>query len=107
MDKFVSTGQEELEKLTGCKRSCRYRSSYKFHELMITEREMAERNEIWFDIILSKSLLKINTETPVFPLRSLIADIGGTLGLFLGFSFIMIWEGFEALIIFLKHQLVK
>ena len=95
---------KELEELTGCKRNCRFRNYYKFHELQITEKEMDDRNEIWLDIVLSQSMLKIKTETLMFPPRSLIADIGGTLGLFLGFSFVMIWDGFEAIIIFLKHH---
>ena len=29
----------------------------------------------------------------VYPLASLVADFGGTLGLFLGFSFMMLWDG--------------
>ena len=38
-----------------------------------------------------------NTETERFdyPLESLVAELGGTLGLFIGFSFMMILDGCE------------
>ena len=36
--------------------------------------------------------IKTETETLVYPFLSLIAEIGGTLGLFLGFSFLMVWD---------------
>ena len=34
----------------------------------------------------------VRKEEIAFPLDSLVADIGGILGLFLGFNFLMIWE---------------
>ena len=34
----------------------------------------------------------IKTEQLIYPVTSLVADFGGTLGLFLGFSFISIWD---------------
>ena len=34
----------------------------------------------------------IKTEQLIYPLVSLVADFGGTLGLFLGFSFITLWD---------------
>ena len=34
----------------------------------------------------------------IYPLVSLIADIGGTLGLFVGFSFMTIWDGVEVFV---------
>ena len=107
LNKFSSKGMKKIQELSGCKRNCRFRNFYKFHEQQMTDKEMDDRNEIWLNIILSKSMLKIKTETLMFPLRSLIADLGGTLGLFLGFSFVMIWDGFEAMIIFSKHHYAK
>jgi len=35
----------------------------------------------------------VQRETLIFPLASLVAEFGGTLGLFLGFSFITLWDG--------------
>ena len=31
----------------------------------------------------------------IFPTSSLLAEIGGTLGVFLGFSFIAVWDGLQ------------
>jgi len=31
----------------------------------------------------------------IFPGSSLLAEIGGTLGVFLGFSFIAVWDGIQ------------
>ena len=39
----------------------------------------------------------IETEELVYSLESLIGNIGGTLGLFLGFSFMACWQVFEEL----------
>ena len=37
----------------------------------------------------------IEKEVLIYPLTSLVAEFGGTLGLFLGFSFMTLWDGFE------------
>ena len=34
----------------------------------------------------------VRKEEIAFPLDSLVADVGGILGLFIGFNFLMIWE---------------
>ena len=39
--------------------------------------------------------ISIESEELVYPWTSLVAEIGGTLGLFVGFSFIMVWDGVE------------
>ena len=39
----------------------------------------------------------IRTEQLIYPLSSLVAEFGGTLGLFLGFSFITLWESLPLL----------
>ena len=38
-------------------------------------------------------------EALVYPFQSLIAEFGGCLGLFLGFSFMTIWDGLKSLLI--------
>ena len=40
-------------------------------------------------------------EVEVYPLESFISEFGGALGLFVGFSFMMIWDIFELSLTFL------
>ena len=35
---------------------------------------------------------KIETEELIYPWQSLVAEFGGALGLFLGFSFMTVWD---------------
>jgi hypothetical protein len=44
-----------------------------------------------YDILVEKEEL-------LFPLTSLVAEFGGTLGLFLGFSFMTLWDDAETLV---------
>ena len=41
--------------------------------------------------------LQVEAEQLVYPLGSLVAEVGGLLGLFLGFSFVTLWDGIEHL----------
>ena len=36
--------------------------------------------------------VEVLTEEKDYPLLSLVADVGGVLGLFIGFNFLMIWD---------------
>ena len=51
-----------------------------------------------------KTIMKM-TEVWMYPFESLVAEFGGGLGLFLGFSFMNIWEVLECVIqFFIKKQ---
>jgi hypothetical protein len=41
---------------------------------------------------------RVETEQLIYPLSSLVAEFGGTLGLFLGFSFMALWDGLKNLV---------
>ena len=45
-----------------------------------------------FSISFSTNVLTVMEEQYVYPMDSFIAEVGGALGLFLGFSFLMIWD---------------
>ena len=38
------------------------------------------------------SSFEVLTEEEAYPLLSLLADVGGVLGLFVGFNFLMVWD---------------
>ena len=41
---------------------------------------------------LSESKVEKRTEKVIYPIESFISEFGGAMGLFLGFSFMMIWD---------------
>ena len=43
-------------------------------------------------ILFESSNVEVEKEVPAFPIVSLVADVGGVLGLFLGFNILMIWD---------------
>ena len=45
-----------------------------------------------FSLWATSKKTTIRTEQLIYPVTSLVADFGGTLGLFLGFSFITLWD---------------
>ena len=47
----------------------------------------------------------VESEELLYGLPSFIAEVGGTLGLFLGFSFMTIWDGIEDILPFLAKKL--
>ena len=55
---------------------------------------------IGFEIIASGT--KFRNEIQIYPFLSFICDLGGSLGLFVGFSFLTLWDFFD--IIFIKFK---
>ena len=41
--------------------------------------------------------INVETEALIYPWTSLVAEFGGALGLFIGFSFMMVWDGVEGM----------
>ena len=76
--------QSEIVEHTGCLAPCHY-----------TEYKLAKdpyRSSAASTDILSR------TEEKIYPFESFVAEFGGALGLFLGFSFIMVWDGMKSCI---------
>ena len=49
-------------------------------------------------------MVLVETEELLYGLSSFIAEVGGILGLFLGFSFMTIWDGIEEILPFLAKK---
>ena len=49
-------------------------------------------------ILLGAKRFMKRKEVEVYPLESFISEFGGALGLFIGFSFMMIWDLIEMLL---------
>ena len=58
----------------------------------IPSRHAADKIQV--KIKLGKKTLQIEREQLAFSLSSFVAECGGTLGLFIGFNFVMIWDFF-------------
>ena len=85
---------EEISHITGCSKPCKYKK-YRF----LGEREpssfQSEHSVFFLWAVSAKT--KVETEVLIYPSSSLVAEFGGTLSLFLGFSFIALWDNFSTL----------
>ena len=84
---LVNTDAERIEKTTGCKKPCQYKE-YKFVE---SSPKITPRPSVVMFWAASRKT-QIEEEVLLYPFTSLVAELGGYLGLFLGFSFLAIWH---------------
>ena len=86
---------EDITKLTGCQKPCQYR---KYEFVGAEEPVVSPRSEYFaFSLWAVSKKTTVQTEQLIYPLSSLVAEFGGTLGLFIGFSFITLWESLPLL----------
>ena len=96
---MIGYEQKVIFEKTGCLQPCKYREyvpagtiskSKNYSRFMnLKEKQFC----LWFKI--ASTTLKIEKETYVYPAISFISEIGGSLGLFVGFSFLTIWDWFD------------
>ena len=86
---------------TGCIKPCTY-NDYRF----IGESETTNfgGKDFTFSLWAVSNNTSIEKEVLIYSLESMVADLGGTLGLFLGFSFMTLWDGGES-VVTLAHGL--
>ena len=58
---------------------------------------MAVANESIIRIYYESKTLTVEAEEQAYSFDSLVSDLGGVLGLFLGFNFLMLWEFLKCL----------
>ena len=85
----------------GCKKPC----SYRHYKLVGDPITMVSPNPDANIIMLWAVTSNTNTEMEQYdyPWGSMVAELGGTLGLFIGFSFMMIWDGCQEIGRHIKH----
>ena len=78
--------QAFLEARTGCLFPCTY------GEYRVVATDLRDLSS--FGMVLTYGSLSITVlrEYFIYPFDSLVSDFGGTLGLFVGFSFVMFWD---------------
>ena len=79
---------------TACLKPCRYTQ----YRLPAEPKALSFLNTSLVSMVLARSTVNKRTEVLVYPLESLVAEFGGALGMFLGFSFFMIWDWVELLL---------
>ena len=94
--KLDNAESDEIVEMTGCLQPCSY-NEYKF--ALTSPRALPKAGSEPMPIKQSRisfwaasSKTHINEEVLLYPFTSLLAEFGGALGLFLGFSFMAIWQ---------------
>ena len=80
---------KEIKQITNCMKPCKYKKY-----ILVGERKQSSFESEYFIFSLwavSKNTV-VKTEHLIYPISSLVAEFGGTLGLFLGFSFMTLWD---------------
>ena len=81
-----------IKKLTGCIKPCSY-NEYKFIGDKLPTSFSSDHYVVSLWTISNDTT--VETEYFMYPFTSLVAEFGGTLGLFLGVSFMTIWDGVQ------------
>ena len=84
---LVNADADSITNRTGCLMPCNYKE-YKFVESNPNPLSIPSSVSFW----AASSKTQIEEEVLLYPFTSLIAEFGGSLGLFLGFSFFAIWQ---------------
>ena len=87
---FLSKEQQRLVWQTGCKVPCIYTKYEDVGSSSLTSK--IGQNEMRIQLNFASTQVTIKKEVYVYPFLSLLAEFGGALGMFLGFSFLMIWD---------------
>ena len=92
--------QAHVQETTGCFLPCTYK------EYKVAAREKKDFGK--FQLLLSYSSTKVTVlkEFYLYDFRTLVSDFGGSLGLFVGFSFFMLWDFCKDSISFIVGRLL-
>ena len=85
----VLEGKKVME-LTRCMKPCHYK---RYNFIGDKQTTAFDSSEFIFSLWSVSNDTKVETEVLIYPLTSLVAEFGGVLSLFLGFSFMTLWDG--------------
>ena len=81
---------EVIQSMTGCKKPCNY-LEYKFHGGSLPS---SFNSGFPFVSLVSRTrFTTVEREELLYPSSTMVAEVGGVLGLFLGVSFMTVWDG--------------
>ena len=103
-DKYFMMEQTQLVDYTECPLPCSYKE-YKLVETPISR--ILGDTECTLDIIFASRVVVVEKEESTFPFQSFVAECGGCLGLFLGFSFLLVLDALMQGMKKLKHWKCK
>ena len=86
----------EIFKQSGCSKPC----AYSTRGTILSGRNRLppfSTNHFLFSLWAVSNSTLVESEQLIYPLTSLVAEFGGLLGLFFGFSFMTIWDGLNVL----------
>ena len=90
---LMTADMQEIVETTGCKKPCTY-NEYKFTSSTPDEdpRSTIPSDQVYIAFWAVSRTTQVEKEVLLYPLLSLVSDFGGSLGLFLGFSFMTVWQ---------------
>ena len=92
----ITATLQQLTNLTGCWPPCRF-AQYELSGQPLKDRINSKR----FVMKFSSFDASERTEVLLYPTESLFSELGGALGLLLGFSLIMVWDSIQSSLIYL------
>ena len=97
----LSNAYDIKEIAIGCKKPCNYQEYKIIGDKATTS--LTKEGFLTFSLWAIDNNIYVETEALLYPGTSLVAEIGGTLGLFIGFSFMMLWDGIISLMHFINQ----
>ena len=89
---LMTADMQEIVDITGCKKPCTY-NEYKFTSSIPEEDPRPiPSGQIYITFWAVSRTTQVEEEVLLYPFLSLVSDFGGALGLFLGFSFMTLWQ---------------
>ena len=78
------------------------------YSLQVTENPIIDpENTTELNLRYTSASIEVQKEEYAYSFLTLVADIGGVLGMFIGFNFLMIWEFILICINKLQYQVIK